>query len=161
DLGMYGLDKPYLRVAILETEKVQTADKPTDKPAKPREHVLLIGKPTDRDAKTRYAKLGDGEAVFVVSEKLATAVDHGALDLLDRNLLTVDPKSIEGVRIAGTGAVALKRQADAWQVTESPAGAFPADHDATTSLLGVLSNLRAQRLAAYGSKVDPKAFGLD
>src|SRR5207248_1994729 len=130
-----------------------------DKDAK--ERVLLVGKPTAGGAKTRFAKLGDGEAVFIVGEKLITAADHGPLDLLDPNLLTVDVKAIDAVKstLPG-GALAFDHKGNAWQVT-APAASFPADQRAMSDLLGVWANVRAERFAAYGPKADPKAFGLD
>jgi hypothetical protein len=154
DLAKYGLDKPYLRVAVREAEKVAGTPAPKDR-------ILLIGKSTDKDAKTRYAKLGDRDAIFVAADKLVAAVDHGALDLLNRNLLSLDPRSIERIRTTGSVSLSLQRQGDAWQVTESPIAPFAADGDVLASLLGIWSNLRAQRIAAYGPKVDWAAFGLD
>ena len=65
---------------------------------------MLIGKTVDKDGKGRYARLGDGEAVFVVSEKVVAAADHDALDLLDRKLLSVDPATIQRIRTASKDA---------------------------------------------------------
>ena len=42
---------------------------------------------TAANARTRFAKLSAGEAVFVVGEQVVSAVDHDALDLLDRGQL--------------------------------------------------------------------------
>src|SRR5262249_462475 len=113
DLVSYGLDKPYLRLAVQEVEK----DKPKgdkEKPAHksgPKVGQLLVGKQTEKDAKTRFAKLGEGEAVFVVGEKLVTAIDHGPLDWLDRNLLSVDSTKIDRLQFkSAAGAITLERQ---------------------------------------------------
>jgi hypothetical protein len=170
DLATYGLDKPYLRVVVQERVKEDAgAEKPAD-PAKPadkdkpifKERVLLIGKTTDKDAKTRYAKLGDNPAIFVVGEKMVATLDHTALDLLDRKLLALDAKSIERIHSQGTGGtLTLQRQGETWQVVESPVDPFPADSEVSKSVLGVWANLRAQRFAAYGPKVDWALYGLD
>ena len=93
ELKNYGLDKPYLRVAVTELsgrsksgadEKEPEKKDATKTKEKPKEHVLLIGQPTAAGAATRFAKLGDGEAVFVVDQNLAGPLDQTALDLLDR-----------------------------------------------------------------------------
>ena len=167
DLTTYGLDKPYLRASVLEAKKdvaPNEKDKPKDKAAKPEstERTLIIGKPVDKDGKTRFAKLGDSDAVFVVGEKLVTAIDHRALDLLNRDLLTLDSAAIEKIRSEGTGGtLTIQRQGNEWRVLDSPAAPFPADTDAMAAILGVWSNLKASRYAAYGPKLDLAAYGLD
>jgi hypothetical protein len=167
ELTTYGLDKPYLRATVLEGKK-ETAPtekgKPKDKATKPAftERSLIIGKPADKDGKTRFAKLGAGDAVFVVGEKLVTAIDHRALDLLQRDLQTLDSAAIEKIRNEGAGdALTIQREGNDWRVLDSPAAPFTADTEAVTALLGVWSNLKASRYAAYGTKLDLPAYGLD
>src|SRR5262249_20357426 len=92
DLGTYGLDKPYLRLALTtadpkkeeaakkEEPKKEEPKKDEQKKEEPKERVLLIGKPTADGAATRFAKLGDAEAVFIVSGPFVGAVDKNALD---------------------------------------------------------------------------------
>src|SRR5262249_8319762 len=85
ELKTYGLDKPYLRVAVttseisgrsksgadeFEKKEPEKKDEPKAK-EKLKEHVLLIGQPTTAGAPTRFAKLGDAEAVFIVDQSLA------------------------------------------------------------------------------------------
>src|SRR5262249_21216629 len=165
--GKYALDKPYLRVTVIPVEKKGPAgdDKRKDEERKDaaKERVLLVGKPADKDGKARYAKLGDGDAVFVVGEKLVAAVDHGALDLLERRLLSLDPKTVERVTKADPkDKLALRGQKDDWQIPGSPAGGpFPADRDVTATFLGLVTNLKAQRYVAYGPKADAARYGLD
>jgi hypothetical protein len=82
--------------------------------------------------------------------------------LLNRGLLSLDTDAIERLRSSGDGgSLVVQRQDKEWRVTESPAAAFPADPAAMAALLGVLSNLRAERFAAYGPAVDQAAYGLD
>jgi hypothetical protein len=148
DPGKYGLDKPHLRLTAVAG------------PSK--ERVLLVGKATDKDPGARFAKLADGDAVFVVGTKLLSAVDHGALDLLDRKLLTLDQGAIERLRSQnGDARLLLQRDKDGWRVTESPAPPFAADQGAVEGVLNAWSNLRAERFAAYGPKADLAKYGLD
>lgn len=167
DLVPFGLDKPYLQVAF--DAEVKETKPETDKDKKPeakpkvekKSKTLLIGKPTAADAKTRFAKLADSDAVFVVAEKVVAALDHSALDLLDKNLLTLKPDDVSKIQTeTGGTTVTLQKTGDAWR-GEAGAVKFPADADAVAALLGVWSNLKAERFAAYGPKVDWAAYGLD
>jgi len=158
DLGAYGLDKPYLRLALVATEKDKA--KPGQQPEK--ERALLIGKPVDKTSKSRFAKLADSPTVGVIGEKVVAALDHDALDLLDRDLLSLDPQNIERIQSASPkGKLTLARQGDGWRVLDTPAAPFAADSEAIASVLGVWSNLRAQRIAAYGPQANPASYGLE
>jgi hypothetical protein len=151
DAARYGLDKPYLRVTV------QAAGK------KGSRHELLIGKSTAPGARTRYARRGDGDAVFVVGEKLLAATDHRALDLLDRRLLTLDPHTVTRVQsTAKAGPLTIQREgkADRWRL-DAPQAKFQADPDAVQSFLAAWADLRAERFVGYGDKVDLASFGLD
>ncbi len=149
-LKEYGLDDPQLRVVVV-----------TDKP-EAKERTLLVGKAA-ADPGRRYAKLAEGEAVFEVGDKLTAALDRGALDLLDRQLLTLDPKAVDRLESkGGAEPLVLARQGDAWQVTESPAKtAFAADAAAVDGVLSAWSHLQALHFAAYGPKADLAKYGLD
>jgi hypothetical protein len=164
DLAGFGLDKPYLRVTLATTPAKADGEK-NDNPApveKPVEKVLLVGKPTGPDAHSRFAKLGSGEAVYVVSDKLVAAVDKDALDLLERRLLDLGGAAIDSVKVSGGEApLTLQKQGDRWQVTQSPAPPFGADPEAAAATVAVWTNLRAQRFAAHGPKADLAKFGLD
>jgi hypothetical protein len=157
DLAPYGLDRPYLRVAVKAAGmKAGGKDKEEGK-----EHVLLIGKQTEKGAKSRFARLGDGEAVFVVGDKMVSAADHAALDLLDRRLLALDTAAIQRLHGKGQTSYTLERDKAGWRVVDSPAPPFPADKEAVDDTLRTWSLLRAQRFAAYGGKLDLAAYGLD
>jgi hypothetical protein len=166
NLAEYGLDKPYLRVTLKSAEKKAPpppggqAEK--EKDDKTKERVLLIGKTTDANAKTRFAKLGDAEAIFVIGDKAVAAVDHSALDLLDRKLLALDQDKVRGVRVTGAaGKFAIQKEKEDWKVTESPAPAFQADPISVEDMLRAFRSLRALRFAAYGDKVKLADYGLD
>ncbi|HZT81502.1 MAG TPA: DUF4340 domain-containing protein, partial [Gemmataceae bacterium] len=152
DPAKYGLDKPYLRVGVTVREPAGPA----------KDHVLLVGKPAEGSPGARYAKLVDGEAVYVVPERVVSAVDRTALDLLERRLLTLDAKSLTEVSSQrGGDRLKLELKNGTWQVVEAPAAPFAADAAAADRLLGTLAGLRAERFAAYGPKLDLAKFGLD
>jgi len=173
NLGAYGLDKPYLRVAIVPAMTKKESKEPAKEKAKEakdetKERVLLVGKPVgpegkdDKDNKTRYARLGDSEAIFVVGEKALAALDHRPLDLLDRNLFSTSVESIKRVVKKGEGGSwALQKEKDKWWVMDSPVTPFVADEQGAANVLFMLANLRAKEFAAYGPKADLAAFGLD
>jgi hypothetical protein len=162
DLTTYGIDKPYLRVVVEEKPK-PSDPKDKSKPAPAAKlHTLLIGKAVDKDGKNRYAKLADGEAVFVLGDKILSAADHVALDWLSRDLLALDARNINRIHTSGHGGpLTLQRQAAEWRVTESPAAPFPPDSETIASALGVWSNLRARSFVAYGPNLDLARYGLD
>jgi hypothetical protein len=175
ELKAYGLDKPYLRVAVTSSEssgqskvspetpdKKESAKKDETKlKEKPKEHVLLIGQPTAAGAPTRFAKLGDGEAVFVVDQSLAGPLDQSALDLLDRILLRLNPQSIHKIQSnIGGSTLTLQREKDVWRV-QSPVAHFAADKEIMDDLLKVFSNLQAEKFVAYGAKANLASYGLD
>src|SRR6185437_4621907 len=148
DLAAYGLDKPDLTVT-LKTKDGQ-------------EHTLLIGKPATEDGGSRFAKLEKKPAILQISGALTTAVDHKALDLLDTTLLHIAPAQLERIQAkSGDKSLTLEKKGDAWRVTDSPAGAYPADAEAAAVLGFLWSNLRAERFADYGSSIDWAKYGLD
>ncbi len=153
DLAPFGLDKPFLRLTVVEKAE-------EGKPAK--EQTLLVGKPTAKGAETRYAKLADGDAIVVVGPAVARAFDGGPLDFLDRNLLTISGNTVRRLKsVGGDGTMTVERDKDgAWRV-EANGVKFAPDKAALASMLSVWSNLQAQRYAAYGPKVDLPMYGLD
>jgi hypothetical protein len=164
DLAEYGLDKPALTVRIKPV--LEKNDK---------EHTLLIGKPVRSQAERgnegalHYAKRGNDAAIFTIGDALVRAADRSALDLLDTKLLNLDAAKVERLHSqAGDKPLTLERshpergnEKSGWQVTESPAGAYPADTEATASLSAIWSELRAQRFADYGKGVAWAKYGLD
>jgi hypothetical protein len=153
ELKPYGLDQPPIRVEVKSAAKKE-GDKPKD-------HVLLIGKATSAGASTRFAKLAGSDAVVVLGDKLATSVDGNALDLLDRNLLTLDLKTVTQFQSKADGSsMTLHLESDGWRV-KTPGAEAVADSDVMAEFLKTWQNLRAEKFAAYGPKADPAAYGLD
>jgi hypothetical protein len=157
DLAKYGLDKPHVTLTVTPAANKE------GEPAK--QQVLLVGKPTAEGAKTRYAKLKDADGIVVLGDKVATAVERDALDLLNRNLVSLDTKAITQVKDViqengGSETLTFHRDKDSWQVP-TPTARFTADQDAMAEFLKPWANLKADRFAGYGPKIDPAAFGLD
>jgi hypothetical protein len=152
ELDKFGLDKPYVRAVVREADKDKEAGK---------EHVLLIGKPTAEGAKTRFAKLGNSEAIVVVGEALVNAVNRGALDMLDRTLLKLTNETITQIKSAnGETTLTLEKKDDKWQA-DAPPAKFQADTRMVSGVLAAWFNLKAGRFAAYGPKADAAKYGLD
>lgn len=151
DLKAYGLDKPSLAVTVESTTKPSGASPQS----------LLIGAPTSAGAKTRFAKLANSPGVLVVGEALVTAVDHHALELLDRHLLSLDAGAITRIQSKRRAeALVLNRDGSGWRA-ESNGTSLAADQPTVDGLLKALSHLEALRYAAYGAKADAAAHGLD
>jgi hypothetical protein len=148
ELKKYGLDQPYLRLVLTPVKKDGAdAKKDGDAKAEWKERILLIGGPTDKDAATRYAKLEDDRAVFVVGAKLVAAVDRGALDLLDPRLIDCDLDDVRRIeRTEGDKRLILELKDKDWQVAEPP---FTADQLAVNRFLVAVTGLNAERYAAY------------
>jgi hypothetical protein len=147
DPAGFGLDKPYLKLDL------------TLQDGKPRE--LLVGKPV-KDSKSRFARLSDAPAIFVVSEALVSSLERPALDLLDLKLASIEPSTLRRVQsVQGEKKLTLERKGEAWDVTEGPGAPFAADANAATMLTVAWLRLQADRWAAYGSKLDLPAYGLD
>ncbi|MCS7046628.1 MAG: DUF4340 domain-containing protein, partial [Gemmataceae bacterium] len=146
----YGFDKPYLSVEV-----IAKGDK------EPAKHKLRVGKPVEKDDKFRYAQLDGDAAVFTVGEKTVSALAKDALDLLDKDLVNVASRAIQRVQSKRAGGFTLEQKKEEWFVIGSPAPEFKADDDAVQSFLRPWTRLRAERVAAYGSKIDWKQYGLD
>jgi hypothetical protein len=191
DLAKFGLDKPYLQFDVVTRtivkdnvdEKKIDDKKPDDKvdpikgddkkpgdkdkvdakeKAKTKDTVsiLQIGK-LEGDSKSRYARIGEGDAVFLVNEKTLSILDRGPLDLLDRVLLKLDVASIGQLRFQGAAPFTLEKKKDNWEVVGSPAPAFAAEDDVVQGVLRPWGNLLAGKMAAYGPKIDWAIFGLE
>jgi hypothetical protein len=145
DLARYGLSKPALEIGLYTPTSARLA---------------LIGNPVAAGAKSRFAKLADEDAIFVVAESLVTAADRPAIDLLDRRLLSFDAG--QAMEIRGTSADGdwlLKRAGDGW-VLDSVRPAIPADRPTVEEVLRSLSGLEAIRFVEAGPRVGLGNYGL-
>jgi hypothetical protein len=147
DLASFGLDKPALTIRL------------SVKDGKP--VTLEVGKLVDKDSTSRFARQAGGDAIFVISEKSYAGLDREALDLLDKTLLSLNPRSIERVRYQGAASFTLEPLKEQWQVVGSPAPAFSADEAALDDTLRAWQNLHAEKYVAYGPKIEWAKYGLE
>jgi hypothetical protein len=159
DLAKFGLDKPYLEIEVISRGVAKLTPAGKEK-GKETTAVLQIGK-LDEAAKSRFARIGDGDAVFLVSEKTLAFLDRGPLDFLDRVLAKVNVPAISQIRFQGKTPFTLEKKKDLWQVVGSPAPAFTAEDDVVQSTLRPWGNLLAEKIVAYGPNTDWAKFGLD
>src|SRR5262249_2993227 len=99
--------------------------------------------------------------VFTLGDKAVSILAKDALDLLDKNLVSIGTSAIQRVQAKGSTPFTLEQKKDVWHVVGSPAPEFAAEEDAVQGFLRPWARLRAERIAAYGNKIDWKQFGLD
>ncbi|MCI0681177.1 MAG: DUF4340 domain-containing protein [Gemmataceae bacterium] len=177
ELEKFGLQKPYLTVEVIA--RAEKKDKEGAK--EPKKHILRVGKVVEKDAKedkeekkaatkdkdekkvekNRYAQVEGDPAVFVIGEKAVSALAKDAFDLLDKELVSVGVSTIHKVQAKGSSSFTLEQKKDEWRVAGAPAPEFTAEEDAVQSFLRPWARLKAERIAAYGAKIDWKEFGLD
>ena len=140
----FGLDKPGYTFTLTTAEKPQPV-------------VLKLGK--EEPTGERYIRIGDDQAVGVVSGATTAALARGKLELADRGLLAFDPSKLMGiVRKKGADAFELTKVAGKWEA-QKPVK-FAADPLTVEELADALGRLRATKVAAIGAK-DLKPYGLD
>jgi hypothetical protein len=145
DFSPFGLANPEVKLTL--TTK------------KGKEHSLWVGRPTRTGPSGKLARLGNGNAVFVIGDALAKTVDQSALDFLDRDILKIDSGAITSfARKRGQDVLELVKKDDVWQLTK-PAEEL-ADEKTVPELLKDLAGLKATRIAAFKPK-DTKLFGLE
>ncbi|MSU80401.1 MAG: DUF4340 domain-containing protein [Gemmataceae bacterium] len=147
DLAKYGLDKPAFRVSVVV------------KDGSPR--IIELGKREETKEGGRFARVKDGDIVFVLSDKLAANLRADPLAFLDKNLATLDPEKIERIRYAGPSSFSLERSGKQWQIVDAPIPSSAVDKDAIDSILKGWQKLRAERYVAVGPKIVWNDFGLE
>ena len=99
--------------------------------------------------------------MFLIGPIFVSTFNADALDLLDRNLLTLRRRVISRIHSrVGDSTMTLDRKDDGWHVAAGETK-FTADPSTLDTLLAICSNLRTVRFAAYGDKVDLAKYGLD
>ncbi len=152
-----GLDQPsaIVRLTLEETKGEGPARTTTTR------HVVLhFGKP--KGDKT-YVKVDGRDLITSVSGPVVTAVNRQAMDLIKRDLLTVETRNIQRLKKTGSNEdLTLQRdETGSWQVKDAPVPPFKPQSLAVDNLLGVWANLRAERYVSYGGKEDLARYGLD
>lgn len=144
-LADYGLDKPTLTI------RVNLVDSAT--PAQ----VLLIGKQKDGST-DYYAKLADGQSVFLIRKDLRDRLDHDSLSFRVKQLWTLGSEDINALTLEhGSERVELRKDGGIWRMTqplEAPAS--------VTEVQPVLDTLAALRVEGYETHKATKLedFGL-
>jgi hypothetical protein len=146
DLAKYGLLRPQLQIGVSTPAGAKTA---------------LIGNSTGPNAKSRFAKLADADAVFVVPESVVAAIDRPAIDLLDRQLLSLNVNQIAELKGVGSdGNWSLRRNDGTWTI-QSLKPPAPADRAAADDCARIWANVQATRFVEIGSRTDFARYGLD
>lgn len=143
DLEPFGLDQPSLDIGFT------TVDAET--------RHLLIGDqtPTGSD---RYAKLSDGDRVFLIASHLNSTFDKSTFDLRDKTILDFERADLDGLEITSADSrIRFTKDGDDWQLVE-PWG-VQADFGTVESLLGSLTSGRMRSVEAETAD-DLEPFGL-
>ena len=148
----FGLDKPRLKIEFTAKEKDKEGKEIT------RTRSLLIGKavPGKHEA---FAKLADDSAVFRIPEATLLNTGKSALDLLDRQLLTLDSRRVNKIERGGAAKMTAVKEGAAWKI-QAGAVSFPADKPTIDSMLRTWEFLQADKIAAYGANVKLAEFDL-
>ena len=183
----FGFDKPLLRVKLTYNEMKPKQPGAKEDVEQLVTKVLIVGKPTTstggqsgtvpgRDDKQQasgnpimdknieyYARLdGPDQPVFVVTGPWASLAKTRPLDLLDRDLLTLDRAAIKQIKIAGPtpeqSLVLARSDNGAWKVEGAD---YPIDAGAVDQLLNVVADLPISSLEAYGAAVKWAEYGLE
>lgn len=143
-LAQYGLDPPFVKVAVTANDKELP--------------MLLVGKsaPVGYSA---YAKKADDPKVLVTTAAFRAGLDKQPKDLRDKTIVNFADADVQHLEIHGAGKdLALARQDDRWAI-ERPK-AYAADQVTVRSYLSSLRSLRAVDFAS-DQPADLHAYGLD
>ncbi len=144
DLEPFGLAEPALDIGFTLAD----AEAP---------RRLLIGDqtPTGGD---RYAKLADGDRVFLIAGYLDSTFDKTTFDLRDKTVLDFERDGLDGLEItAGDRIIRFVQDGDDWQIVEPlTAGA---DFSTVEGLIGSLSSGRMRSVESESPDA-LKSFGL-
>lgn len=150
--GEYGLEKPYLEVAVRFKDGKKT------------DMVLTIGSAApakEKEDPGRFARIQGQEGVFVLAAKKLAGLERSPLDFLDRTLAVLDTNRLEWLKVQGTIPFKLEKKKDKWEIVDSPAAPFAPEESALNATLRVWNFLRAEKVAAFGDKIDWKKYGLE
>ncbi|MBM3993693.1 MAG: DUF4340 domain-containing protein [Planctomycetes bacterium] len=147
DLAGFGLDKPEFKVTLIAKE---------GKPL-----TLEVGKRFSDPEPSRFARLSGGDSVFVVSDKTFANLRKDPFEFLDKSLLNVQAGDVQRIKYAGAAPFALERKMGLWRVVDAPVPSFTVDDVSVKATLGLLTQLRADKFAVYGGKIDWQNYGLE
>jgi hypothetical protein len=162
DLAKHGFDKPALRVVVTIKETKPAKD---GQPAKD-EFVtksIVVGNVAD-GGPNRFATLegGPSQAVYVIADPLLKEADKPALDLLDKQVLSLDPALVSKIQIVTDKAdesIALTKDDKA--VWKADGQTFAIDKPSADALVRNVAQPNIARFAGYGVGVKWADYGLD
>jgi len=147
DLKTYGLAEPRIDVTFhIEGEK------------EPKR--ILFGDKTPGGT-GMYAKLPDGNRVFLVGTALDTSLNKSTFDFRDKTALAFDQAKVDSLELASAGqTIRLEKTGEEWKVSK-PIQA-PADFVGVNGLLGQLQSAQMTALKDKPEDLkDLKQYGLD
>ena len=148
----YGLGDAAMRVTITVTPPAPpAAEDATPVVPSPQIHVLRI---------VRHGGLvyGMKEGAAIICEIDAKVLNDLEAELLNTDVLAVDPSLVRSIRYDGHQEFAFEWKDDAWKLVGE--ATFPTDRAKITALLDTLRDLRATKYIRY-SGASPADFGLD
>ena len=108
-----------------------------------------------------YAKLANGNRVFLVSNSLDATIDKSTFDLRDKTALSFEQDKVTSIELASRGeTIRLEKTGDDWKLVK-PLQA-PADFVSVNGLLGQLQSAQMTALKDRPEDLkDLKQYGLD
>ena len=166
DAKKYGFDQPTVRCTVTlkpdTDEDAEDENKKGEEEKKRSQYVLIVGKKVGEDEDEYYARLGDEELVFGITERI---VELLTAELRDRTLLDFAVDDVETLKLTyGDGKVlelAYKEDEDdlkKWTVVGRED--FDLDTEKVREFVRYLSKLKADRYAQYKGDLK-KEYGLD
>jgi hypothetical protein len=154
DPKTYGLEQAAATVRV-ETKKEEPKSTPES-----RNFTLRFGKPNDDKV---YVQVGGRDLVSPVDKQVLATVSRKEIELLKRELLSLDRSAIKRVQSTGTGGtLTLERgEGNTWKAAQSGGASFMAQGFALDGLLAAWSPLRAERFVAVGADANLAKYGLD
>ena len=145
DLADFGLDAPQLELEL----KLQDVEVPT---------ILLMGSETPTGSNL-YARLAEGNEIFVMASSSKYALEKSVWDLRDRLILHFSRDDVETVVLEQSGkrVVLARASEDLWNVAE-PALAR-ADRYKTSGLVSMLETAKMEELVSESGE-DLASYGL-
>ena len=108
-----------------------------------------------------YAKLENGNRVFLISNSLEATIDKSSFDLRDKQAITFELDKVSSIELASRGGtIRLEKTGDDWKLVK-PLQA-PADFASVNALLGQLHSAQMTALKERPEDLkDLKPYGLD
>lgn len=154
NLAKYGLDQPEIEYDF--TTEVKNNEK--EATSKRLQRTIKIGKPIAKD-KGRYAISNQSPAVIYLSEETVKSLNKSVFDLIDKELIRVEPDKIKTIVLSGKGsATRIQKEGLKWVIE-----GFPVEVDKNTidAFLSVLTKFEVSSVVDFESEESLKSKNLD